>query len=143
MIPLSTKLISLIFEYSCFAWPEFDLANHFWEYCGSEMEMWRYPNRETQIKFIRTYFKSFEGQEPDEEKIATTLERIKLFTKVGGLWWTLWGHFQQKYSKIDFPYTDYANMRHNLMKYNWPLPKDHELCQKALVVYDLSGSAAE
>lgn len=46
------------FEYACYNYIGFDIANHFCEYQGYEFDFSKYPSKEMQIQFIQHYLKS-------------------------------------------------------------------------------------
>ena len=68
-------------EYACFNFRGFELGNHFCEYVGFDIDMTKYPPRETQIPFLRTYLESYLNEKARLERIEE--ERKRLYEKEG------------------------------------------------------------
>ncbi|XP_071120428.1 ethanolamine kinase 1-like [Mytilus galloprovincialis] len=116
----ATDKISLIdHEYAMFNYQPYDIGNHFCEYAGvDEVDFSRYPNKEYQLMWLRTYLEEWNKQ--NEIKSAVTDEEVyKLYTQVNKcalaahFFWGVWALIQSKYSTIDFDYLDYAIMKLN------------------------------
>ncbi|KAJ8388619.1 hypothetical protein AAFF_G00131840 [Aldrovandia affinis] len=120
------KLMLIDFEYSSYNYRGFDLGNHFceWMYCYThdqwpffKANMDNYPNREQQLRFIRSYLSESNGYagaaKPDdrariEEEMILEANR---YTLAAHFLWGLWSIIQAKISKIEFGYMDYAQCR--------------------------------
>ncbi|OHT10228.1 Choline/ethanolamine kinase family protein [Tritrichomonas foetus] len=124
------------YEYSCYTWPEYDLANHFFEYCGFECDMSRYPSFEQQEFFLRNYLAAVNGCTPadvSEKTISKWIMKIGLLVKLSCFFWGCWAYFQASNSTVVFPYFEYAETRMMLMEYDLPLPEGHHLTEEQLV----------
>ena len=130
------------YEYSSYTWPEFDIANHFWEHCGFECELSRFPSFEQQSEFLFHYLSAlYKGSkyeqifhtEKGQRIIQKWISKIQLLVNLSHLFWGIWGFFQAINSDVKFPYFKYAETRIMLMIYSLPLPSDHQLCQDPLV----------
>lgn len=114
--PSSKKINFIDFEYGSFNYRGFDIANHFNECCGFECDWSRYPAREHQYAFLRSYLVSDSGnsRKPDEisdEELAKFYHEVNSFTLCSHLFWGTWAVIQAKFSKIDFDYLSYARDR--------------------------------
>jgi len=121
------------YEYSGYTWPEFDIANHFVEWCGFELDLFRFPNIEKQRQFIKTYLAQLFGEEPDEDILEQWVTRVGLLIPLSHLFWGSWGFFQASNSTVQFPYFEYAKWRVALMDIQLPLPDGHQLLENQLV----------
>jgi len=110
--------ISVIdFEYCSYNYRAYDLANHFceyrYDYTPPEHPYFtpckdKYPTREQQLSFIRSYTKaskSAKNLDLNEEQI---LKDIKVFVLVSDLFWGLWAIVQSQTSTIPFGYMEWA-----------------------------------
>lgn len=129
------------YEYSCYTWPEFDIANHFFEYCGFECDLIRFPSKDHQKLFMTNYLSELYGVSNEEIKnnenytkmIDTWLHKINLLVKLSCIFWGTWAYFQAINSEVKFPYFEYAQTRIKLMNLPLPLQKDDPLLNGPLV----------
>lgn len=129
------------YEYSCYTWPEFDIANHFFEYCGFQCDLKRFPSENHQRMFITNYLSELYGVSNNEiqnnEKyrndIDVWLNKISLLVKLSDFFWGTWAYFQAINSEVDFPYFEYAQTRIKLMEYHLPLAEGDPMLNEPLV----------
>ena len=105
----SVKLID--FEYSSWNYQAFDLANHIGEWCGVYMDWSKYPSRDEQDFFLRTYLEKYNGCKPTDEEVDLLYDVVNKFQLATNLLWSIWGFVDASLSKIDWDYLDYAFMR--------------------------------
>ncbi|KAF7729432.1 hypothetical protein EC973_004411 [Apophysomyces ossiformis] len=100
------------YEYGCYAFRGFDIANHFNEYAGFECDYSRYPDKEFQLQWFDWYLtESNEGVKPPKEELAKLYEEVDNFSLASHFYWGLWAMIQAKVSDIDFDYMEYAVLR--------------------------------
>lgn len=113
----STELVSFIdYEYATPAPAAFDLANHFAEWAGYDLDYSRLPTRTVRRGFIEEYVQSYchhaglhdASQEAMVEKLYHDVDR---FRGIPGFTWGVWGLIQATISQIDFDYATYAEDR--------------------------------
>jgi thiamine kinase-like enzyme len=56
-------------EYCGWTWPHYDIADHFFEYGGLDLNASSYPTLGQQKRFLRVYLRTLYGTEPDEELV--------------------------------------------------------------------------
>jgi len=115
------------FEYGCYNFRAFDLANHFCEYAGfdGDFAKW-YPSKECQKHFLRCYTKGMlESDYCKEMKLRDiyndqvlweafsdeVLAWLDKFAIASHLLWGIWAVVQAGCSPIDFDFLDYARLR--------------------------------
>ena len=121
------------YEYSCYTWPEFDIANHFFEYCGFGCELSRFPSIEHQCEFVYNYLSTIYNTFPNEKDVQKWVYKVNKLVKLSCFFWGCWGYFQAINSNVNFPYFEYAQTRIMLMDYQLPLPENHPMAQEPLV----------
>ena len=129
------------YEYSCYTWPEFDIANHFFEHCGFECNLSSFPSKDLQRMFIINYLselygvsnKEIETDENYTKMIDVWLHKISLLVKLSCFFWGTWAYFQAMNSEVKFPYFKYAQTRIKLMNYQLPLKEGDPLLNGPLV----------
>jgi ethanolamine kinase len=121
------------FEYCLWTWPEFDIANHFFEWCGFECDMSRFPSVERQKEWIGIYLTHLKGENPDAGTVDRWQRRVEMLVPLSGLFWGYWGFFQDQNSEVQFPYGEYAKIRTMLAELRLPLPEGHEFLAAPLV----------
>ena len=129
-----SKIGFVDYEYSGYTWAEFDLANHFNEWCGFELDLYRFPKEEQQKRFIKIYLKNLIQEEPDFELIEQWYQKINLILPLSHLFWGCWSYFQAVNSSVQFPYFEYAKWRIALIDIQLPLPEGHHLLNGQLVL---------
>ncbi|KAK8836779.1 Ethanolamine kinase [Tritrichomonas musculus] len=129
------------YEYSSYTWPEFDIANHFFEYCGFQCDLSRFPSTKNQRNFVINYLSELYGVSNEEilknekyiKMIDNWLKKINLLVKLSNFFWGAWAYFQAINSDVDFPYFEYAQTRIKLMDYQFPLIKNEPMLIGPLV----------
>ncbi|XP_072941683.1 ethanolamine kinase [Epargyreus clarus] len=105
------------YEYAAYNYQAFDIANHFNEFVGlsiDDIDYGRYPNKEFQMGWIRTYLSEYL-----EEDVPSTLHIEKVYKEVQQLaltshfLWGIWSLVQYELSDIDFDFGRYAEIRIN------------------------------
>jgi len=119
------SVIFIDYEYGCYNYAGFDIANHFNEYAGFDcnFEKW-YPKRDAQLDFMKVYLKQKgvlpagfppELLKPGNEQSAAFDDALilwlNLFAYLDHFFWGLWGVCQAYFSIVDFDYLEYAEMR--------------------------------
>jgi ethanolamine kinase len=119
----STNMTFIDFEYSGWAPRGFDLGNHFCEYAGFECDYDKYPDRHIASTFLKSYLGaesigqgSAEGEEDgavevDEESVAVAVAEANVYSLAAHQYWGTWALMQARWSKIDFDYMGYAELR--------------------------------
>jgi len=120
----STEFID--FEYACYNYRAFDIANHFCEYTGFEMDWSLYPTREERNDFFEEYLIASKRAELDRERrigeeVIVTKEEVEAlsnevnaFVSASHLYWGIWALAQAKISDIEFDFFEYALRRLSL-----------------------------
>lgn len=129
------------YEYSSYTWPEFDIANHFFEYCGFQCDLRRFPSESQQRNFIVNYLselydvsnKEIQTNEIYIKMAEVWLKKIKLLVKLSNFFWGSWAFFQAFNSEVDFPYFEYAETRINLIDCQFPLSENDPKLKEPLV----------
>ncbi|XP_053562683.1 ethanolamine kinase 2 [Bombina bombina] len=105
------------YEYAGYNYQAYDIANHFNEFAGvSEPDYQMFPNRQTQIQWLRHYLSAYrrlmqeEGEVPESE-VETLFVQVNQFVLASHLFWGLWALIQHRYSDIDFNFGRYAVLR--------------------------------
>ena len=111
------KGIELIdFEYSGYNYRAFDIANHFNEWCGFDLNWDNFPSEDTQKRFLKAYLEAYYDSNKKDEKdlekeINNMVEDIKWFDLASNFYWGTWALIQAALSSIDFNYCDYGRLR--------------------------------
>jgi thiamine kinase-like enzyme len=111
------------FEYACYNFVAFDIANHFCEYQGYEFNLEQYPTKDQQLKFIQFYMNT-----TDSNEISKMYKQVKVCGLLSNLNWAVWAIFQSKNSKIDFDFVEYAKKRFHLYS-EWRTSLENETNQ--------------
>ena len=131
------KAVSILdYEYSCYTFPEFDIANHFFEWCGFECDLRRYPSIPQQRAFISNYLQKLNGTIPDSDLIEHWRIKVEKFVALSNFFWGTWAYFQAQNSIIHFPYYEYAKVRIMLVDYSFPLKEGDPLLSGPLIQLD-------
>ncbi|KAI7845556.1 hypothetical protein COHA_000847 [Chlorella ohadii] len=102
------------FEYSEYAPRGFDWGNHFCEYAGFDCDYSRYPDAQQAAEFIRHYLAAGSegsGAHMDEQQMAKCVAEANVYALAAHQYWGTWSFLQAKWSKIDFDYLAYAQLR--------------------------------
>lgn len=112
----NTDVKFIDYDYANYSFQAFDLGNHFCEFAGMEepVDYSRYPTRDFQIPFLRSYLAAYRGVSEAEVQEADVLALYRAsnkFALAAHLYWGLWAIVQAHYSSIDYDYLDYALVR--------------------------------
>lgn len=107
------------YEYGGYNFRGFDMANHFCEHCGFEMDLRLYPSFEAQVEWFRGYMsvaspKLLAALEKNQETKAfyhALYPFVNRYALASHLFWGFWAVVQAGHSKIDFDFLDYAKKR--------------------------------
>ena len=110
------KSVELIdFEYSGYNYRAFDIANHFNEWCGFDLNWENFPSVDTQRRFLKVYLEAFydnkKSENDLEKEIDKLIEDIKWFDLASNYYWGTWALIQAALSTIDFNYCEYGRLR--------------------------------
>jgi thiamine kinase-like enzyme len=130
-----TKSLGLIdYEYALWNWPEYDIANHFFEQVGLDFDIKLFPTIAEQKRFITTYLTVFNDAAPSDELVEEWRLRVELLVQMSGVFWGAWGHYQlQSLDEQTWPCQLYADYRMILSECHLPLPRPHALAQGKLL----------
>ncbi|CAG4940598.1 unnamed protein product [Colias eurytheme] len=110
------------YEYAAYNYQAYDIANHFNEFVGisiDDIDYSRYPNKEFQLFWIRTYLTEyFDDLDPEtlSSKTEEVYREVQLLSLVSHFMWGIWSLVQFEHSSIDFDFGRYAEIRLN--RYN-------------------------
>lgn len=134
--PITDKMQFIDFEYSGPNFRAFDIANHFCEYTGFQVDPNKYPNRESQLMFLKDYMderiKLGEIQSYTEEEMEKLFVEVNVLSLVAHLYWGVWALFQARFSAIDFDYLTYAKE-----KIDWHFSTKQLVCFFFLFFFNL------
>lgn len=110
------------YEYATPAPAAFDIANHFAEWAGFDVDHSAMPTRSQRVDFLKSYVGSFRYHSiSDDDNLAVEidphndvvqlLQQVDLFRGVPGFYWGIWALIQATISQIDFDYASYAEQR--------------------------------
>ncbi|XP_030762484.1 ethanolamine kinase isoform X1 [Sitophilus oryzae] len=103
------------YEYAAFNYQPFDIANHFAEFAGIDLDNTDYknnfPSKEFQKEWIEVYLQEFFGIEPNENEIEELYVKVTKFVLVSHMLWGVWGLIQAEHSSIDYDYMKFAKIR--------------------------------
>ncbi|KAJ1925674.1 hypothetical protein IWQ60_004415 [Tieghemiomyces parasiticus] len=105
-------------EYASYNYRGFDIGNHFAEFAGFDCDYSLYPDRATQVGWLRNYLEAERrGKDSDQAAPVTEAEVDELYREVNKfylashIYWGFWAMVQASFSDIDFDYMGYARMR--------------------------------
>jgi len=98
-------------EYAGANYRGFDLANHFCEYSGLELDYQHFPNATIRKNFLTYYLKEYLGGEPKEEEINSIMDEVDRFVAGSHFMWGIWALVQAEHSDIEFDYLEYGRKR--------------------------------
>jgi len=99
------------YEYASYNYRGFDLGNHFCEWAGFDLQYDNYPNREQQLQFLTTYFKTQNGSDPSENELNQLYVEANQFALAAHFFWGTWALVQALISDIDFDFMEYGLAR--------------------------------
>jgi len=100
------------FEYASYNYRGFDIANLFCEHMGNTCSWDLFPTNKEQLSFY-TYYIKYSLIPID---INLLKKEVNFYIPISCMFWCLWGLLQNKYSKVDFYFLEYAKQR--LIGYN-------------------------
>ncbi|XP_077994301.1 ethanolamine kinase 1-like [Glandiceps talaboti] len=113
-----SETISFIdYEYSAYNYQAFDIGNHFAKYAGIHtMDYSLYPDKEYQIKWLKTYFTAYYAMAGiDKELTSTDLDnyyaQVNKFCLASHFISGLWALIQSAHSKLDFDFLGFGKNR--------------------------------
>ncbi|XP_013134700.1 PREDICTED: ethanolamine kinase isoform X2 [Papilio polytes] len=114
----SKRTVSFIdYEYAAYNYQAYDIANHFNEYVGlsiDDIDYNRYPDREYQMFWIRTYLSEYcDVEKPSEEEVEKVYKEVQRLSLASHFMWGIWSLVQYELSDIDFDFGRYAEIRLN------------------------------
>lgn len=109
--PSEEDVAFIDFEYGSHNYRGYDIGNHFCEFAGFDCDYSRYPTRDQQLPWLRTYYLSYHEREPSEEELESLYIEVNLFGLASHFYWGLWGLVQAAVSDIPFDYMSYAILR--------------------------------
>ncbi|KAJ1953357.1 hypothetical protein GGI12_006030 [Dipsacomyces acuminosporus] len=98
------------YEYATYNYRGFDIANHFNTFAGFECDYSRYPTKEFQLAWFKTYLEHID-QDASPEVLESMYKEISLFQLAPHYCWGVWALLQASVSDIDFDYMGYAKHR--------------------------------
>eukprot|EP00762_Andalucia_godoyi_P001533 ANDGO_00294.mRNA.1 putative ethanolamine kinase A len=106
----SEQVAFIDYEYASYNYAEFDIGNHFAEFCGWEQNLEKdFPSEEVQRLFIGQYLRTRGMWSQENEDLWR--KRVLKFSLAAHLYWSLWALVQSSFSSIDFDFASYAEHR--------------------------------
>jgi len=105
------KICFVDYEYASLNYRGFDIANHFCEYAGFELDYSRFPSKEVQLQLLTSYLTTALGQPPSQERLGELYDEVTKCVPLSHLLWGLWGFIQSTISTIEFDYFTYGIQR--------------------------------
>jgi len=106
------KVNIIDFEYQSPNPAAFDIAEHFNEYAGLELDFSIVPKKDYMTWWLKEYLMVFKNSENiHAEEISRWVESVKLMMPLSHLYWGTWSLMQAELSTIDFEYVSYAHKR--------------------------------
>jgi len=109
--PEQSKFALVDFEFSGYGEKLFDLANHFCEHSGLDLNWNLYPSISQQLHFLSEYLRESLGTEPDSDQITQLQERVNKYQLVSHLYWGVWAKLMAFYRPSDPFYAQYGRTR--------------------------------
>ena len=107
------RLVFIDFEYSCYNYAAFDIANHFCAVPESQLigtgiySVEQYPSVNEQTAFLEEYLQTA------GENLTEAIDLIGHFSMLAELRWIVWAVVQAEKSSVIFDYDNYAKERFN------------------------------
>ncbi|CAK1578309.1 unnamed protein product [Parnassius mnemosyne] len=102
------------YEYAAYNYQAFDIANHFNEYVGlsiDDIDYSRYPSKDYQMFWIRTYLSDYLSKDPSETEVEKVFKEVQQMSLASHFMWGIWSLVQYELSQIDFDFGKYAEIR--------------------------------
>ncbi|XP_070569897.1 ethanolamine kinase 1-like isoform X4 [Ptychodera flava] len=109
-----TNVAFIDYEYTCYNYQGFDIANHFCEFAGLDVvDFDNYPQKEFQLKWIKKYLSDWYTMsgvnkyvtDKDVEKLYVVVNKFAL---AAHFFWGLWTLIQSVHSTVDFDFLGYG-----------------------------------
>jgi len=101
------------YEYANYNHRGFDIANHFCEWTGFELDHSKFPSKDQQLQFYQAYLKESAGAEPTDQQLHALYVEVNKFVLCSHMFWSVWALVQAHISTIQFDYLQYAIDRLN------------------------------
>ena len=103
------------YEYGCYSYRGFDIANHFCEWAGFDCDWSLLPSATEKRDWIRVYLQHFNKKDyvVSENDVQVVCTEVDAFIPVAHFFWAIWALVQAEISDLDFDYLSYAIMRLN------------------------------
>ncbi|KAJ2950679.1 hypothetical protein O0L34_g8938 [Tuta absoluta] len=104
------------YEYAAYNYQAFDIANHFNEFVGlsvDDIDYSKYPSKEFQTSWIRSYLTEMNDGAPANEEVENTYRVVQYFAAASNFLWGIWSLVQLEHSTIDYDFARYAEIRLN------------------------------
>jgi len=102
-----TEIQFIDYEYANYNYRAFDIANHFNEWAGYELDYSHYPNKEEQYQFFKCYLKAYKI-EATEQDLRQLYVEVNNFALASHFFWAIWALVQAKISDIEFDFLQYG-----------------------------------
>lgn len=96
-------------EYADYNFAAFDVANHFNEWAGLDVDWSFCPDQNTRKSWIRNYLAS--SPYFSDEEVDLFYQDVQIMSLASHLYWAIWAVVQSQISKIDFDYAGYAKIK--------------------------------
>ncbi|XP_070569896.1 ethanolamine kinase 1-like isoform X3 [Ptychodera flava] len=109
-----TNVAFIDYEYACYNYQGFDIANHFCEFAGLHVvDFDNYPHKELQLKWLKKYLSDWYTMsgvnkhvtDKDVEKLYVVVNKFAL---AAHFFWGLWTLIQSVHSTVDFDFLGYG-----------------------------------
>lgn len=76
-------------------------------YLGIEqIDYTKYPEKDFQFRWLRTYLEEFNGKSPSESEIEHLYVQVNQFALTAHIFWGIWALIQAENSYIDFDFIE-------------------------------------
>ncbi|KAI9909574.1 hypothetical protein PsorP6_014825 [Peronosclerospora sorghi] len=107
------------YEYGGYNYRAFDIANHFCENCGFDLDLEMYPSIEKQVAFFKAYMSTaapnllaqLESNRESKAFFHALYDVVNRYALASHLFWGYWAVVQAAHSTIDFDFLQYAAKR--------------------------------
>lgn len=122
----AARVAFIDYEYADHNYQAYDIGNHFTEFAGNfnngyfsaselymlfiplgidEVDYARYPSKEFQYAWLRTYLETYNGvDEVGDKEIHRLYGQVNAFALASHYFWTIWAMIQAEHSTIDFDF---------------------------------------
>jgi len=99
------------YEYAHYNPRGFDIGNHLNEFAGFEADYSKYPKKQWQLGFLRSYLEFYKGAEVSNGEVEDLFVEVNCFSLASNLFWGFWALLQAQNSDIEFDFLEYAGLR--------------------------------